>query len=332
MRVADLKPCARSGASTPHGNGASHCPQAPAADASPAAGARPSGCIHFDGALGVPSAAGAPFAPAKRAVARARLDGSSFRRARRQVRAAAHPPTPPGGSRGGAPPVPLPPPGCARRAAAAPPLRLGIGLAPRCADVIAVRLARGRSTALGLARVAQAPHSRRDEAGTPAGGVAHGEAAAIRSRTCGDASQRRGAPRRPASAWRRVKRRASHRPAARRQTPPDAVRAARLRRAWRKAEPCKTRRRRRASAVAHRARPSAFAEKRAAARSSRPGVERAGRTGLASVRPACGHSLARGSRGVASGPMGAHPGGEANPRKTSPSTGRCSRDCAHWRA
>ena len=79
VRVADLKPCARSGASTPRGNGASHRPHAPAADASPAAGARPSGCIHFDGALGVPSAAGAPFAPTKRAVAHARLDGSSFR-------------------------------------------------------------------------------------------------------------------------------------------------------------------------------------------------------------------------------------------------------------
>ena len=63
VRVADLKPCARSGASTPRGNGASHRPPAPAADASPAAGARPSGCIHFDGALGVFPAAGAPFAP-----------------------------------------------------------------------------------------------------------------------------------------------------------------------------------------------------------------------------------------------------------------------------
>ena len=41
---------------------------------------------------------------------------------------------------------------------------------------------------------------------------------------------------------------------------------------------------------------------------------------LASARPACGHSLARGSRGVASGPMGAHRGGEADPRQTSPST------------
>ncbi|MDD4061917.1 MAG: hypothetical protein PHW08_14615, partial [Kiritimatiellae bacterium] len=38
MRVADLKPCARSGASTPRENGASHRPHAPAADASPAAG------------------------------------------------------------------------------------------------------------------------------------------------------------------------------------------------------------------------------------------------------------------------------------------------------
>ena len=160
QRVADLKPCARSGASTPRGNDASLCPQAPAADTSPAAGARPSVCIHFDGALGVPSAAGAPFAPAKRAVARARLDGSSSRHARRQVRATTHPPVPPGGSRGGTPPVPLPPPGCARRGAASPPLRRGIALAPRCADVIAVRLARGRSTVLGSARVAQAPHSR----------------------------------------------------------------------------------------------------------------------------------------------------------------------------
>ena len=171
VRVADLKPCARSGASTPRGNGASHCPHAPAADASPAAGARPSGCIHFDGALGVPSAAGAPFAPF-----------------------------------------------------------------------------------------------------------------AARRRPCA------------------------------------ALRAAWLRRTWRKAEPCKTRRRSRASAVAHRARPSAFGEKRAAAQASMPGVARAGRTGLASVRPACGHSLARGSRGVASGPMGAHRGGEADPRQTSPST------------
>ena len=89
---------------------------------------------------------------------------------------------------------------------------------------------------------------------------------------------------------------------------------------WRKAEPCKTRRRRRASAVAHRARPSTFGEKRAAAQASMPGVARAGRAGLASARPACGHSLARGSRGVASGPMGAHRGGEADPRQTSPST------------
>ena len=146
--------------------------------------------------------------------------------ARRQVRAATHPPVPPGGSRGGRPPVPLPPPGCARRAAAAPPLRLGIGLAPRRADVIPVRLARGRSTALGSARVTQAPHSRRDEAGTPAGGVARGEADAIGSRLCGSASRRRGPPRRPASARRRVERRASHRPAARRPTPPDAMRTA----------------------------------------------------------------------------------------------------------
>ena len=167
QRVADLKPCARSGASTPRGNDASLCPQAPAADTSSAAGARPSVCIHFDGALGVPSAAGAPFAPAKRAVARARLDGSSSRHARRQVRATTHPPVPPGGSRGGTPPVPLPPPGCARRTAASPPLRRGIALAPRCADLVAVRLARGRSTVLGSARVAQAPHSRRDEAGAP---------------------------------------------------------------------------------------------------------------------------------------------------------------------
>ena len=90
---------------------------------------------------------------------------------------------------------------------------------------------------------------------------------------------------------------------------------------WRKAEPCKTRRRRRASAVAHRARPSTFGEKRAAAQASMPGVARAGRAGLASARPACGHSLARGSRGVASGPMGAHRDGEANPRQTGSSTG-----------
>ena len=255
-----------------------------------------------------------PLHLSRRAVARARLDGSSFRHARRQVRAATHPPVPPGGSRGGTPPDPLPPPRRARRTAAEPPLRRGIELAPPDAGVVPVRLAHGRDTALVLVRVAQAPLSRRDEAGIPAGGVAHGEAAAIRSRTCGNASQRRGAPRRPANAWRRVKRRASHRPAARRQTPPAAVRAARLRRAWRKAEPCKTRRRSRASAVAHRARPSAFGEKRAAAQASMPGVARAGRTGLASVRPACGHSLARGSRGVASGPMGAHRGGEADPR------------------
>ena len=33
VRAADLKPCARSGASTPRGNGASHRPHAPAADA-----------------------------------------------------------------------------------------------------------------------------------------------------------------------------------------------------------------------------------------------------------------------------------------------------------
>ena len=133
------------------------------------------------------------------AVARARLDGSSFRHARRQVRAATHPPVPPGGSRGGAPPSPLPPPRRARRAAAEPPLRWGIEHASPDADVVPVRLAHRRNTALGLARASAAPYSRRDEAGIPAEDVAHGEAAAIRSRTCGNASQRRGAPRRPAS-------------------------------------------------------------------------------------------------------------------------------------
>ena len=129
----------------------------------------------------------------QRAVARARLDGSSFRHARRQVRAATHPPAPPGGSRGGTPPDPLPPPRRARRAAAEPLLRRGIELAPPGADVVPVSLARGRSTALGSARVAQAPHSRRDEAGTPAEGVARGEADAIGSRLCGSASRRWGA-------------------------------------------------------------------------------------------------------------------------------------------
>ena len=267
-----------------------------------------------------------PLHLSKRAVARARLDGSSFRHARRQVRAATHPPVPPGGSRGGTPPDPLPPPRRARRTAAEPPLRRGIELAPPDAGVVPVRLAHGRDTALVLVRVAQAPLSRRDEAGIPAGGVAHGEAAAIRRSACGQGPARKKSVKpsglgcgaftlflRPGS-WAQVF------PAARRQTPPDAVRAARLRRTWRKAEPCKTRRRSRASAVAHRARPSAFGEKRAAAQASMTGVARAGRTGLASVRPACGHSLARGSRGVASGPMGAHRGDEAAPRQTSPST------------
>ena len=42
-RAAVLKLYARSGASTPRGNGVSHRPHAPAADASPAAGAQPSG-------------------------------------------------------------------------------------------------------------------------------------------------------------------------------------------------------------------------------------------------------------------------------------------------
>ena len=40
-------------------------------------------------------------------------------------------------------------------------------------------------------RVAQAPHSRRDEAGIPAGGVAHGEAAAIRRTACGQGPARK---------------------------------------------------------------------------------------------------------------------------------------------
>ena len=158
--------------------------------------------------------------PQQRAVARARLDGSSFRHARRQVRAATHPPAPRGGSRGGAPPDPLLPPRRARRTAAEPPLRRGIELAPPDADVVPVSPAHGRNTALASARMAQVPHSRRDEAGTPAGGVAHGEAAAIRSRTCGNASQRRGAPRRPASACRRVKRKGESSP---RGPPPDAA-------------------------------------------------------------------------------------------------------------
>ena len=156
----------------------------------------------------------------QRAVARARLDGSSFRHARRQVRASTHPPVPPGGSRGGTPPDPLPPPRRARRTAAEPPLRRGIELAPPDADVVPVSPAHGRNTALASARMAQVPQSRRDEAGTPAGGVAHGEAAAIRSRTCGNASQRRGAPRRPASACRRVKRKGESSP---RGPPPDAA-------------------------------------------------------------------------------------------------------------
>ena len=332
MRVADLKPCARSGAPKPveMAHPIVRMPRRRTRVQPPGRGLR-AASISTGHSACLPLRAH-PLHLLQRAVARARLDGSSFRHARRQVRAATHPPAPPGGSRGGPPPDPLLPPRRARRTAAEPPLRRGIELAPPDAVVVPVRLAHRRNTALDSARASVAPHSRRDEAGTPAGGVAHGEAAAIRSRTCGNASQRRGAPRRPANAWRRVKRRASHRPAARRQTPPDAVRAARLRRTWRKAEPCKTRRRSRVSAVAHRARSSAFGEKRAAAQASMPGVARAGRTGLTSVRPACGHSLARGSRGVASGPMGAHPGGEANPRKTSPSTGRCSRDCAHWRA
>ncbi|MDD4059807.1 MAG: hypothetical protein PHW08_03770, partial [Kiritimatiellae bacterium] len=112
--------------------------------------------------------------PQQRAVARARLDGSSFRHARRQVRASTHPPAPPGGSRGGTPPDPLLPPRRARRTAAEPPLRRGIELAPPGADVVPVSPAHGRNTALASARMAQVPHSRRDEAGTPAGGVAHG--------------------------------------------------------------------------------------------------------------------------------------------------------------
>ena len=48
------------------------------------------------------------------------------------------------------------------------------------ADVVPFRLARGRDTALASARLAQTPHSWRDEADSPAGGVAHGEAAAFR--------------------------------------------------------------------------------------------------------------------------------------------------------
>ena len=68
-----------------------------------------------------------------------------------------------------------------------------------------------------------------------------------------------------------------------------------------------------------------------------PGALRAARptpsgAGSAEARRGGGARPAARRRRMRCGPHGCGEHGEANPRKTSPSTGRCSRDCAHWRA